>query len=98
MIGDKTGIDTKGVLLSSQIWDYTPAFQAAADALNSGTFGSKVLYINLENNGIGLLKTKYIPNDVWTQIEQVKADIIAGKIQVPVVTEKAQVDKIVKGP
>jgi len=98
VIGDKTGLDTKGVLLSSQIWDYTPAFQAAADALAAGTFGTEVLYINLENNGIGLLKTKYIPNDVWTQIEQAKADIVAGKIQVPVVTEKAQVDKIVKGP
>ena len=97
VIGDKTGIDTKGVLLSSQIWDYTPAFQAAADALNSGTFGSKVLYINLENNGIGLLKTKYIADDVWTAIEAAKADIISGKISVPVVTDKSQVDKIVKG-
>ena len=97
VIGDKTSLDTKGVLLSSQIWDYTPAFQEAADALNSGTFGTKIIYINLQNNGIGILKTKFIADDLWTAIEAVKADIISGKIQVPVVTDKAQVDKIVKG-
>ncbi len=97
VIGDKTSIDTKHVLLSSQIWDYTPAFQAAADALNSGTFGTKVLYINLENNGIGLLKTPYIPDDLWATIQQAKADIISGKISVPVITDKSQVTKLVNG-
>ena len=97
VIGDKTSIDTKGVLLSSQIWDYTPAFQEAADALNSGTFGTKVIYINLQNNGIGLLKTKFIADDVWTAIEAAKADIISGKVQVPAITDKAAVDKLVKG-
>jgi len=95
VIGDKTGLDEKGVLLSSQIWDYTPAFDAAVQALNDGTFGEEIIYIDLENNGIGLLQTEYIPEDVWAEIEAAKEAIIAGEIEVPITTSKAEVEDII---
>lgn len=95
VIGDKTELDEKGVLLSSQIWDYTPAFEEAAKRLAEGNFGEEIIYIDLENDGIGLLQTEYIPEDVWADIESAKAEIIAGNVTVPETTSKGAVEDII---
>jgi simple sugar transport system substrate-binding protein len=96
VIGDKSSLDKKGVLLSSEVWDYTPAFEEAAKRLEEGTFGDEIIYIDLQNNGIGLMKTEYIPDDVWTEIETAKQGIIDGSITVPEITSKAEVEKLIK--
>ena len=40
VIGDKTKIDKKGVLLSSELWDFAPIYTRAIRAVNAGTFGT----------------------------------------------------------
>ena len=97
VIGDKTSLDTKGVLLTSAMFNFAPGFKEAADALNNGTFGQKSVYLTLENGGLGILQTKFISDAVWTEIQTAKADIISGKITVPVATTKAELDPIMKG-
>lgn len=96
VIGDKTSLDTKGIYLTSVVWDYVPAWQAAYDAMQAGTFGKEIVYIGLKNNGIGILKTKYIADDVWTAIETAKAGIIDGSIKVPVIDKKADLENMIK--
>ena len=64
MIGNTTPIDKKGVLLSSVLWDFSKVFKQAIADINAGTFGTHVYDLGL-NNGVSLLKTKYIPAPAW---------------------------------
>ncbi len=96
VIGDKTSLDEKGIYLTSVVWDYLPAWEAAYAAMQAGTFGTEIIWINLENNGIGILKTQWIPDDVWAEIETAKQAIIDGSIQVPEMNNKADVEAMIQ--
>ena len=88
VIGDKTALD-KGHLLSSVIWDMTPVFTQIIEDVENGSFGSNTYALNLEDGSQRLLKSEHIPEDVWAEIEAVKAGIIAGDIEVEMVLEPA---------
>ncbi len=96
VIGDKTSLDKKGVYLTSVWWDYMPLFKQAVEAYNDGTFGTEVFYLGVANDSIKLIKTDYIPDDVWAELEQIKADIISGAVEVPVLSDKAAVEALIK--
>jgi basic membrane protein A and related proteins len=83
VIGDKTSIDTKGVLLTSIVWDYLPIFREAAQQMADGTYGTKVGYLDLENGGIKLLDSDRIPTDVKAAVETAKQGIMDGSVKVP---------------
>ena len=95
-IGDKTLIDSKGVVLSSVLMDFQPVYQEAIEALSNGTFGRELLFLGLDNQGIGLLKTPHIPEDIWAAVEQAREDIIAGTVVVPMVFDKEELDKLIR--
>ena len=86
VIGDKSSID-KGHLLSSVVWDMAPVFTQMVKDVRDDTFGTKDYALKLEDGSQRLLKTKYIPDEVWSKIEDVKAKIIAGDIKVDVIVE-----------
>ena len=94
VIGDKTSLDTKGIYLSSVVWDYLPAWREAYAALQAGTFGNEVVYIGLHNDGIGILKTQHIPDDVWAEVEKAKQEIIDGTIQVPQLSLTSELEEL----
>lgn len=85
-IGDMTPIDKKGVLLSSVLWNFDGAFKTLVEQIDEGTFGKDTYDLNLENGGISLLKSKFIPASVWKEIEKAEKEILAGKIEVPEAT------------
>jgi basic membrane protein A len=95
VIGDKTPIDKKGVLLSSVLWDFTQVFKQAVSDINAGTFGTKFYTLGVKN-GVSLLKTKYISASVWTEIKKAQAGIADGSVKVPLTPTKAAVDKLLK--
>lgn len=95
VIGDKTSID-KGHLLSSVVWDLTPVYGAMIDDLKADKFGTRNYDIKLSDNSLSLLKTANIPDDVWSQIEALKAEIIDGKITVEPKYDAASVHALVK--
>ncbi|MFN8111412.1 MAG: hypothetical protein U0Y82_16460 [Thermoleophilia bacterium] len=64
VIGDKTPIDKKHVLLSSVIWNFTQVFQQAMADVGAGTFGQKGYDLTVKN-GISLLKTNNAPASAW---------------------------------
>ncbi|WP_339114761.1 BMP family protein [Thioclava sp. GXIMD2076] len=86
VIGDKTSLD-KGNLLSSVIWDMSPIFGDMIKDANDGNFGKSSYALRLEDNSQRLMKTSHIPDDVWAQIEAVKAKIIDGSVKVDLVTD-----------
>ena len=96
-IGDMTPIDKKGVLLSSVLWDFTNAYKQFIKEIDSGTFGQKGYDLTLANGGVSLLKTKYVPASVWSEIQTAKTKIIAGQITVPNYSKIGQVKAALNG-
>lgn len=94
-IGDISPIDTKHVLLSSELWNFTGAFTQAVNDIKNGTYGTHGYNLDLANGGISLLKTSYIPADVWSQIQSAQQQIISGQLKVPVATTLNQVKALV---
>lgn len=81
VIGDKTAID-KGFLLSSVIWNMEPVYSAMVEDLKADTFGTKGYAIGLADDSVKLLKSKYIPEDVWAELMKTRDEIISGAIKV----------------
>ncbi|MCK0198928.1 BMP family protein [Ancylobacter sp. 6x-1] len=94
VIGDKTPID-KGNLLSSVVWNLEPVYAAMIKDVKAGSYGTHNYDINLKDGSVKLLKTKHIPDDVWAQMEALKADVISGKIKVEAHFDADSVHKLV---
>ncbi len=96
VIGDKTSLDKKGIYLTTVKWDYLPLMKTVVEELQTGSYGKKVHYIDLHNGGIKLIKTDHIPDDVWAEVQNVRAGIIDGKIKVPESNKKKDVQDLIK--
>ncbi len=94
-IGDITPIDTKHVLLSSELWNFQGAYTQAVNDIKNGTYGRHGYNLDLANGGISLLKTSYIQADVWSQIQTAQQNIISGQLKVPVTTTLNQVKALI---
>ncbi len=97
VIGDKTSLDEKGIYLSSVLWDFTPIFRQAVEDINAGTFGNQGYDLNVANGGIALLRTQYIPDDVWAAVEEAMAGIEDGSIEIPLTPTMDDVKALIKG-
>lgn len=95
VIGDKTSIDTKGVLLSSVLWDFAGTYTQALADLAAGTFGDAGYTLDAANGGIALLQTQYITPEAWTAVEAANAGIADSSIAVPLTPTQADVDALV---
>ena len=94
VIGDKTKVDKKGVLLSSVLWDFTDIFNKAIADVGAGTFGAANYDLTVAN-GISLLKTDKAPAEVWTEIDTAQKGIADGSIKVPLTPTRAALDKLI---
>jgi len=86
VIGDKRQID-KGHLLSSTAWNLAPIWTAMIKDIKSGSFGTNSYDLSLSDNSVNLLKTKYIPEDIWQKVVTARDGILSGKITVAEVAE-----------
>lgn len=93
VIGDKSPID-KGFLLSSVVWDITPVYTAMINDLKADTYGTKGYSIGVKDDSVKLLKTPAIPDNVWSEVQAVREDIISGKIKVEPIFEATAVRKL----
>jgi basic membrane protein A len=96
VIGDKSSIDTKGVLLTSIVWDYLPIFRAAVADMEAGRYGTQVGYLDLENGGIRLLQSDRISAEAWTAAETAKQAIIGGSVSVPEIYTVSEIKELLK--
>lgn len=96
VIGDKTSIDKKKVLLSSILWNFGPTYKQAIEDIDAGTFGTKGYTLDLANGGISLLKTDLISPDAWSAVEDAKAKITSGEVEVPLTAKKSEVQALIK--
>jgi basic membrane protein A len=94
VIGNKTKIDKKGVLLSSELWDFTPIYTQAIKDANSGKVGKT--YVLGANNGLSLLKTSKAPAAAWGKVASAQKRIARGAIKVVSTATEAAVKKYCK--
>jgi basic membrane protein A len=94
VIGDKSKIDKKGVLLSSELWDFTRIYTRAIKDVNAGTFGKT--YVLDSENGISLLKTNKAPASAWAKVAAAQKKIANGSIKVVSTATEAKVKKYCK--
>jgi basic membrane protein A and related proteins len=94
VIGDKRKIDKKGVLLSSELWDFAPIYTRAIKAVNAGTFGTT--YVLDAKNGLSLLKTNKAPASVWAKVAAAQRRIANGSIKVVSTATESKVKKYCK--
>jgi simple sugar transport system substrate-binding protein len=90
VIGDKTPLD-KGHLLSSVIWNLVPVYTAMIEDLKAGRFGTHGYPIQLRDDSVRLLHSKYIPNSLWAELEGVRRQIIDGRIRIDPLFDAVQV-------
>ena len=94
VIGDKSSID-KGNLLSSVVWNLVPVFSAMVEDLKANRFGTHPYPLTLADDSVYLLHSKYIPAEVWTRIEAVRADIVSGRLKIEPIFDAARVRTLV---
>ena len=94
VIGDKTSIDTQGVLLSSVLWDFGGTYLDAVGQIDAGTFGNAGLVQDVSNGGVALLQTAHITPEAAAAVEAARAGIADGSITVPVTTTQAEVEAL----
>ena len=95
VIGDKTSIDTKGVLLSSVLWDFKGTIEQAIADINAGTFGNQGYVQDVANGGIALLKTDHITPEAASAVDAATAALAGGTVTVPETTTQADVDALI---
>ncbi len=95
VIGDKSPID-KGHLLSAVVWDFVPVFTKLIKDLQNGTFGENSYALNLQDKSTYLLKSPYIPEDVWTDVMALQNEILQGTLRVEENYEVAPVHTLVQ--
>lgn len=83
VIGDKREVDDGNILLTGIFWDFGAVYYEAIQDVEAGTFGEQNYAMSLENEGIALIQTEHIPDDVWSQVEEARDAIIAGEIDIP---------------
>ena len=89
-LGDKSSLD-KGHLLSSVVWNLVPVYSAMIEDLKAGKFGTHPYSIQLSDDSVRLLHSKYIPDNIWSDLETVRNQIISGKLKVDTVWDAATV-------
>ena len=89
-LGDKSSLD-KGHLLSSVVWNLVPVYSAMIEDLEAGRFGTHPYSIQLSDDSVRLLHSKYIPDALWSEIEAVQGRIVRGEVKVDPVWDAAAV-------
>lgn len=97
VIGDKTPIDAKDVLLSSVLWDFSGTYNQAVQDIAAGTFGDAGYTLDAGNGGIALLQTDNAPAEAWAAVDAAKAGIADGSIVVPLTPDQASVEALIAG-
>src|SRR5438132_3741319 len=82
-IGNMTPIDKNHVFLSSVLWSFAQTFTQAVKDVNAGTYGTHGYNLDLQNGGVSLLKSNYIPAAGWSQLQAGQPQSKAGKIKIP---------------
>ena len=97
VIGDKRSIDTKGILLTSVIWDFTVAFDQAVADVYSGIYGTRFYHMTPGNRGAYLLDLNpKVPGDIAAQVADIVKKVGAGEIQIKLVDTPEQFHALLK--
>jgi simple sugar transport system substrate-binding protein len=89
-LGDKSSLD-KGHLLSSVIWNLVPVYSAMIEDLKADRFGTHPYTIQLRDDSVRLLHSKYIPDSVWSDLQAIRGRIVSGELKIDPIWDAATV-------
>jgi len=95
VIGDKQGIDNKGILLASVLWKFSVAYEQMFIDIYNGSFG-KNYSLTIENGGIELAIFKDLPASVMVAVKDAEKGIVSGKIKVSNIPDAKGVKTLMK--
>jgi basic membrane protein A and related proteins len=90
VIGDKTPVD-KGNLLSSVVWNLVPVYSAMIEDIKANKFGTHAYFIKLSDDSVRLLHSKYIADKVWSEVMEVRKQIIDGTLKIEPIFDAVKV-------
>jgi len=90
VIGDKTPVD-KGNLLSSVVWNLVPVYSAMIEDIKANKFGTHPYFIQLADDSVRLLHSKYISDKVWSEVMGVRKQIIDGTLKIEPIFDAVKV-------
>ena len=90
VIGDKTPVD-KGNLLSSVVWNLVPVYSAMIEDIKANKFGTHPYVIQLSDDSVRLLHSKYITDKVWSEVMAVRKQIIDGTLKIEPIFDAVRV-------
>ena len=95
VIGDKTSIDTKDVLLSSVLWDFAGTYTQAVADIAAGTFGERGLHPERgQRRHLAAADRQHLGRGCGCHRRR-QAGIADGTIAVPLTPDEAAVDALV---
>jgi basic membrane protein A len=95
VIGNKSRIDKRKVLLSSVIWDFTQIFRQAIRDIAAGRFGTHGYQLTVKN-GLSLLRTTKAPASAWAKVAAAQRLVGNNKVRIPLTANEGSVKKYCK--
>lgn len=97
-VGDVTPIlEDEATLLTSVMWNFKHAYVEAIQDIENGTYGTKTYVLNVENDGLSLLDTSQLTDEMKTAVEEAVASIADGSADLEVTTDIAGVQSVISG-
>lgn len=98
VVGDKgtSAREPGGVtyVLGSVMFDTRPVFRQAVRDVRDGSFGERDYALTLANGGVWLFATGRTPSDAYEAAEAAKAEMEAGKLEVPATPTSEAVEQL----
>ena len=95
VIGDKSGIDRKNILLASVLWRFDVVYEMMLIDIYSGKFG-KDYRQTLENGGIELALYNDVPSSAITAMKEARQGITTGRIAVSNIADTREMRSYIK--
>ena len=95
-IGDVTpGLGDPSKLLTSVRWNYEPAYVAAIQDVDAGTFGERTYPVDVENGGMYLQETDQLTPEIQEAVDAAAAAIVDGSVTPTIATSAAEVADVI---
>lgn len=95
-IGDVSSIvEDPAMVLTSVLWNFTDTYVQAIKDIEAGTFGTKTYELTVANGGLSLQQTDGLSGAIAAAVEDAKAGIVDGSIEVERTTDKDAVQALI---
>lgn len=86
--------EAEAAVLSSVLWNFEVVYKQAIEGIRAGSFGEEGYTLSVANDGISLLRTDQIEDQLWQRLQDTKEQIANGEVEIPDTTERSAVEEL----